>query len=139
MLLLASQYVARMVTRDERQQTIAELCAAQTPDGGWSSASLLAPADRPSDPQALTSSDGYATGFVLYVLRQAGKLPASDPHLRQGVAWLKTHQRASGRWFTPSVSGKKRNVLSLEGTAWAVLALGACGELAEPEHRADEK
>ena len=139
MLMLAAQHVAGIVTAEQRQQTIADLCAAQTPDGGWSSASLLAPGDRPSDTQTRPSSDGYATGFVIYVLREAGGLPAGDPRIRQGVVWLKTHQRASGRWFTPSLSGKNRNVISLEGTAWAVLALGTCGELAEPEHQTDKK
>ena len=139
MLMLAAQHVAGVVTAEQRQQTIADLCAAQASDGGWSSTSLLAPGDHPSDTQARPSSDGYATGFVIYVLREAGGLPAGDPRLRQGVVWLKTHQRASGRWFTPSLSGKNRNVISLEGTAWAVLALGTCGELAEPEHRTDKK
>jgi squalene-hopene/tetraprenyl-beta-curcumene cyclase len=134
LLLLASKHVAGMLTREQRQQTIADLCAAQAPDGGWNSVSLLAPGDRPADGPALTSSDGYATGFVLYVLREAGGLTAGDSRARQAVTWLKTHQRASGRWFTRSLSGKQRNVISLEGTAWAVLALGACGELAESQH-----
>jgi squalene-hopene/tetraprenyl-beta-curcumene cyclase len=133
MLLLASKRVEGIATAKEGRKTMEDLLAAQQPDGGWSSVSLLPPKDRPADSQGPASSDGYGTGFAVYVLREAAGAPASDARLRRGVAWLKAHQRASGRWFTPSLSGKNRNVISLEGTAWAILALKACGALTDAQ------
>jgi squalene-hopene/tetraprenyl-beta-curcumene cyclase len=136
-------------------QTVEELVGAQRPDGGWSTAGLV---ENPLDPrrqseegrraraevghgrdflifvgrdQVYTSSldsDGYATGLVLYVLRRAG-VSADDPRIRRGVAWLKANQRASGRWFTPSQAWHTQNLLANAGTAYAILALHACGEI----------
>ena len=77
------------------------------------------------------ASDGYATGFVIFVARQAG-LTASDPRVQRGLTWLKSNQRESGRWFTPSQAWHKRHLISNAGTAYAVLALFACGELRSP-------
>ncbi len=64
--------------------------------------------------------------MAVFVLRQAG-IPATDPAIRRGVAWLLSHQRASGRWFTRSVNNDKAHYISHAGTAFAVLALQACG------------
>ncbi len=77
------------------------------------------------------ASDGYATGFVIFVASQAG-LPASDARLQQGLKWLKSNQRASGRWFTPSQASHTQHLISNAGTAYAVLALFACGEVPSP-------
>ncbi|MBI3837920.1 MAG: hypothetical protein HY288_08305 [Planctomycetia bacterium] len=77
------------------------------------------------------ASDGYATGFVIFVARQAG-LTASDSRLQRGLTWLKSNQRESGRWFTPSQAWHTRHLISNAGTAYAVLALFACGELRSP-------
>jgi squalene-hopene/tetraprenyl-beta-curcumene cyclase len=71
-------------------------------------------------------SDGYGTGFVLYVLRRAGA-PADDAAIRRGVDWLKTHQRESGRWITRSLRKDGRHFLSHAGTAFAVMALTSSG------------
>ena len=78
-------------------------------------------------PQQTDVSDGYGTGFVLYVLRTAG-IPAADPRLQKAVAWLKTHQRESGGWFTRSPLNRDE-LSSYVGTVYAILALSACGEL----------
>jgi squalene-hopene/tetraprenyl-beta-curcumene cyclase len=78
-------------------------------------------------------SDGYATGLTVYILRQAG-LSADRPEIMRGIAWLKTHQRASGGWFTPDADGGAAMggigthdlaILNL-GTAFAVMALHEC-------------
>ena len=71
---------------------------------GWSLVSLgdwKGHDDFPNNPMA--GSDGYATGLMVYVLRQAG-VPATDGAVKKGVAWLKKNQRASGRWFTASLN-----------------------------------
>jgi squalene-hopene/tetraprenyl-beta-curcumene cyclase len=70
-------------------------------------------------------SDGYATGFAVYVLRQAGK-PVNDDAVQRGVAWLKKNQRASGRWFTQSLNTNYAHYVSHAGTAFAMMALQAC-------------
>ena len=99
--------------------------ATQRDDGGWNLPSLGAwkrHNGKPNDKAA--PSDGYATGLVVYVLRQAG---APTEPIRRGVDWLKTNQRASGRWFTPSVNADRAHYITNAGTALAVLALKACG------------
>ena len=79
--------------------------------------------ERPNDRTA--PSDGYATGLVVYILRQAG-VPANDEAIQKGVAWLKSNQRESGRWFTKSINTDRYHFLSHAGTAYAVMALKAC-------------
>lgn len=155
MLVWLSTQLQGILTPGDQTQIVADLLAAQRPDGGWSLASLV---DNRRDPQRQTdagnearslpghgvdylvfvgrdavyrsslASDGYATGFVIYILRQAG-VPADDPRIRRGVAWLKTHQRASGRWFTPSQGWHTEHLITNLGTAYAVMALHACGEI----------
>ena len=116
------------MTRAERDRDRRGSSASlQRPDGGWSLPSLGDWKRRDGTPNDKDApSDGYATGLVVYVLRQAG-VPAEDEALRRGVAWLKTHQRASGRWFTRSLSNDKAHYITNAGTGFAVLALSACG------------
>jgi squalene-hopene/tetraprenyl-beta-curcumene cyclase len=71
-------------------------------------------------------TDGYGIGLIVYVVRQAGVAATAEP-VRRGVEWLWTHQRASGRWFTPSLNREGRHIISNAGTAFAVMALRACG------------
>jgi squalene-hopene/tetraprenyl-beta-curcumene cyclase len=158
MLLWGTSQVEDFISAADKSQFAKELAAAQRPDGGWSLASLT---ENPTDPERQTedgrqaraavghgreflvyvgrekiyqsslASDGYATGFSLYVLRQAG-LPTDDPRIRRGVTWLKEHQRASGRWFTPSQSWHTQHYISNAGSSYAILALHACGEIPIP-------
>jgi len=156
MLLWASVAIDRLLSTEQQAATVSRLLAVQRPDGGWSMANLV---DNTDDPvlkaseqtvkirseagfgteflayvgrdgvyRSSLASDGYATGLVIYVLRQAG-VPAGDARLQNGVAWLKKHQRHSGRWFTPSQAWHKQNLISNAGTAYCVLALQACGEI----------
>jgi len=125
MLLWASLKVEGLMTDEERKATVKELLRLQRPDGGWSLPSLGSwkrHNDQPNDP---TTSDGYGTGFVVYVLRQAG-VSADNAQLKRGVAWLKTNQRESGRWFTRSLSNDRAHYITNAGTAFAVMALRAC-------------
>src|SRR6185437_6350315 len=113
-------------TAEQRSATMSRLRNLQRPDGGWNLPSLGTWKRRdgsPNDPEA--PSDGYATGLAVFVLRQA-EIPATDPAIRRGVAWLLSHQRASGRWFTRSVNNDKQHYITHAGTAFAVLALRSC-------------
>jgi squalene-hopene/tetraprenyl-beta-curcumene cyclase len=127
MKLLASLHLDGIMSQGQRQQVVQDLFALQKPDGGWGAVTLGNWERSDDKPRDLQSSDGYGTGFALFVLRQAG-VPAEDPHVRQGIVWLKTQQRASGRWFTRSMWKDSHHYISHTGTAYAVMALAACGE-----------
>ncbi len=125
-LLWASLKLDGLMTGAERKQTIEALQALQRQDGGWNLPSLgdWKRLDG-TDNDKKSASDGYATGLVLYVLRQAG-VPAADASIKRGVKWLQTHQRESGRWFTRSINVDRAHYISNAGTAFAVMALKAC-------------
>jgi len=125
-LLRASLKLDGLLSKEEQQETVKELLTLQRDDGGWSLASMAewkgqaGPVDGKKAP-----SDGYGTGLVVYVLRQAG-VPASDKALQRGVVWLKANQRESGQWFTYSLNESEHHYIAHAGTAYAVLALKAC-------------
>ncbi len=110
---------------DDGQKTAAikALKALQRADGGWNLPSLgdWGRRDGTANDKA-SPSDGFATGFIVHVLREAG-VPKEDPAVARGTAWLKANQRASGRWFTRSVTNDKAHYISHAGTAFALLAL----------------
>jgi squalene-hopene/tetraprenyl-beta-curcumene cyclase len=130
MLLVADHWVGGLMDEAVRKQAVADMFAIQRPDGGWAMAALGDSTWKRKDqtPQDLTTSDGYGTGFCVYVLRLAGKVPADDPRIRKAVAWLLEHQRESGYWYARSPKGNDR-LSTFVGTAYAVLALKQCGEI----------
>ena len=148
--LLSSTRVKRVLTDAQRGALIDELVRAQRDDGGWSLeamgpwkwSKIAPPVKSPGDLDAslLTQSDGYATGLVVYTLKQAGVAPSHDA-IRRGIQWLQTNQRAvsvpdvPGRaWHAHSLNydrehgGEKgepwrRLFMSDTATAFAILAL----------------
>jgi squalene-hopene/tetraprenyl-beta-curcumene cyclase len=129
LLLWASLGIDGLLTDVGKAEVVKELLAAQRPDGGWGLPALGAwkrRDDTPNDHQG--PSDGYATGLVVFVLRQAG-VPSNHDKVQQGVRWLRTHQRESGRWFTRSLNTDRFHFISNAGTSFAVLALHACDAL----------
>ena len=74
------------------------------------------------------TSDGYGTGLVIVIARELG-VPADDRRLARGIDWLLANQRESGKWFTRSPVHDCGNLISNAGSAYAVLALQACGKL----------
>jgi squalene-hopene/tetraprenyl-beta-curcumene cyclase len=125
MLLWASSYLPDLQSDEDKRATVAQLLELQKADGGWALATLGDWKRSDQMPQDTETSDGYGTGFVLYVLRRSG-MEHSEESLQQGVNWLKTHQRASGRWFTRSLNQDSMHYITHAGTAMAVLALSAC-------------
>jgi squalene-hopene/tetraprenyl-beta-curcumene cyclase len=148
--LLASTRLKRVVTDAQRDVLIDELVRAQRVDGGWSLEAMgpwkwsktAPPVKSPGDLDAslVTQSDGYATGLVVYTLKQAG-VASSHAAIRKGIQWLETNQRAvavpdvPGRaWHAHSLNydrehgGEKgepwrRLFMSDTATAFAILAL----------------
>lgn len=128
MLLWANALHKDLMSPEEQQECIDRLVKLQHADGGWCFATLGDWKREDGTSQDVESSDGYGTGFVVFVLRQAG-MAADDPRIRRGVEWLKKNQRESGRWFTRSLYNDKHHFISHAGTAFAFMALGECGEL----------
>lgn len=125
-LMWAALKLDGLMTKEEREATVKELLALQRADGGWSLATLgdwKGFDGRANDKDA--PSDGYATGLVIYVLRQAGT-PADHDKIKRGITWLKSNQRESGRWFTRSLNTDKAHYITNAGTSFAVLALKSC-------------
>jgi ankyrin repeat protein len=104
-----------------RDKRLRELSGLQRRDGGW--------AQTPNLP-----SDAYATGQVLFTLRELG-LPAANDTIRRGVAFLLATQAKDGSWFVKSRAMKIQPYfdsgfpyehdqwISQSGTAWAALGL----------------
>ena len=128
MLLWASRYVDGILSEAEKKAAVEELLSLQRPDGGWAFASFGNWQRSDGKPQDTQTSDGYGTGFAIYVLRLAG-LTAQHSQIREGIDWLKTHQRATGRWYTRSANKDNKHYLTHEGTAFALMALAACDEI----------
>jgi len=132
MLAWGSVRIDGIVTEADRNKTLSELLALQLEDGGWSTAGFLTDwkglSSNDGRPLDVKTSDGYGTGLVIVIARELG-VPANDPRLRRGIDWIHTHQRESGKWFTRSPVNDAGNLISNAGSAYAVLALQACGEL----------
>ncbi len=132
-LLWASLKIDGLMSDDERKAVVKELLSKQHEDGGWCLPGIgNYPKRRDGSPNDVNApSDGYATGFAVYVLRLAG-VEAKDPALQNAVKWLKNNQRESGRWFTRSLQVDRKNgnahLITNAGSAFCVLALAACGE-----------
>ena len=140
-LLWASTKLPDLVDTDRKKAIIRELVASQQADGGWGLPSLSWPADwtlrsivrkrlRSDFTRQDSSSDGYATGFITFVLQQIGMQPEKDLPVKRGLKWLATNQNPiDGSW--PSVSLTQRRSESSNvghfmkdaATAYAVLAL----------------
>ena len=114
------------------------ILAHQNADGGWSMRSFAAPKTWGSgnragrleaeDDATRQASDGHQTGLCVIVLRAAG-IPAEDERIQKAVAWLKSNQRESGRWWTRSLNTDRYHYITYTGTMYPLAALAACGEL----------
>lgn len=122
MLLWAEKYRPGWLTQTKRDSIVASIKKLQRPDGGWNTPSL-GDWDRLDGKQPdKETSDGYGTGFAVFVLQAAGEKPES-PEILQGIKWLKENQRQSGRWYTRSTSRDNKHFLTHAGTAMAIMAL----------------
>ncbi len=121
-LLWAQSLKPGWMTQKEIDSTVAELIALQRPDGGWNTPSLGKWDREDGGVPDLATSDGYGTGFVVFMLTKAGVKRDSEV-IQNGRSWLKKNQRQSGRWYTRSVSRDSRHFLTHAGTAMAIMAM----------------
>jgi squalene-hopene/tetraprenyl-beta-curcumene cyclase len=130
-LLWASAKLPGLLEPEQRRAIINEVRNKQQADGGWSLSSLVGAWKRADGTPQEARSDGYATGFVTFVLQQAG-IPREDAQLQQGLAWLAANQnKAEGCWQSYSLNKNEAHHLSPgtarfmndAATAYAVLAL----------------
>lgn len=129
MLLWASKYDPKLTSPEQTTNWIKELKALQQKDGGWVLIQLGNQEWQREDGKAQSQmSDGYATAFSIFVLRQAG-MNTNDPIIQSGLRWLKSNQRESGRWFTHSPRRDGKHYITQAATNMSLLALASCGEL----------
>jgi squalene-hopene/tetraprenyl-beta-curcumene cyclase len=130
-LLWASAKLPGLLEPEQQRAIIKEVRDKQQADGGWSLSSLAGPWKRSDGTPQEVESDGYATGFITFVLRQAG-IPRGDAQLQQGLAWLAANQnKTEGFWQSYSLNKNEAHHLSPgtarfmndAATAYAVLAL----------------
>jgi squalene-hopene/tetraprenyl-beta-curcumene cyclase len=132
-MLWASAKIDGLLTREQKEKVIAQLLEKQLPDGGFSLGSLGSFA-RKDVKDNIKTSDGYATGLVLHVLKVAG-VPKEEGKVQKGLSWLRTNQDKTGAWRTASVNKNRAPESSDPGkanigkfmwdaaTAYAVMAL----------------
>lgn len=125
MLLWADTHRAGWLTTEQRAKVLDEILSLQHDDGSWSIATLGNWQREDGSPQDTASGDGYATGLAI-VLARGANIPANDARLVRGVAWIKTHQRESGRWFTRSLHKDSKHYITHAGTSLALMAISAC-------------
>jgi squalene-hopene/tetraprenyl-beta-curcumene cyclase len=109
-LLWASTKLEGILSAERRRKLIDEIFERQqnkpgdrAVDGGWNVASL-GPWVRKDGTAQIKSPDGYATGLIVYTLKQAGVTDKDQPKLQKGLAWLKRNQEAkTGAWPGNSV------------------------------------
>jgi squalene-hopene/tetraprenyl-beta-curcumene cyclase len=110
-MLLASTHLAGLLNRDQTDALTTDLQRRQNADGGWALYKLgpwtwskaippYGPEGKP-DVELVSKSDGYATGLIAFVLRQAG-LPPSHPTVKKATDWLEANQNGvqidQSRW-----------------------------------------
>ena len=130
-LLWASARLPGLLNPEQQAAIINEMRSKQQSDGGWSLSSLAGAWKRADGTPQETKSDGYATGFITFVLQQAG-IPREDAQLQHGLAWLAANQnKTEGFWLSYSLNKNQAHHLSPgtarfmndAATAYAVLAL----------------
>jgi squalene-hopene/tetraprenyl-beta-curcumene cyclase len=127
MLAWASVKMPDLMSKAQREALLKEVWDKQEKDGGWSAETLGAWNKHPDAPLH-AGSDAYATAFIAFAAERAG-VAHKDKRLARGLAWLESHQDASGYWDAMSLN-KKFPADSMEirfmrdaATAYASMAL----------------
>ena len=141
MKLRLATLMPELVPQPQRDAAKAMLWRLQQPDGGWSTrrmsplmkwhedvdARVVAMIEGEPD-AANPASDAYMTAFAIVLLRESG-VPAGDPRIQKGAAWLKSNQRVSGRWWMKSLYKGTYHYITYISTTQALRALALCDEV----------
>ncbi len=137
LLWTASEYPG-LINEAKKRELMEIVFGHQQFDGGWSIRTFAMPEEWGKGNRAsklrselefpFPQSDGHMTALAIIALRKAG-VPASDPRIQRGVAWLLDNQRSSGRWWTRSLNRDGWQFISYSGTAYPLLALALCNAL----------
>ncbi len=132
LLVWAATQWPGLIDDARRDELIAMLEKHQHEDGGWSIRDFATPEQwgdglraeklREESDFASPLSDGHMTGLALCVLAD-NDVSKMRPSVANGLAWLKTHQRVSGRWWTRSLNTDNHHFITYSGTAYPLLAL----------------
>jgi len=127
-------YLAFVPARDvAASETVLQAAwRAQSPDGGWTTASMgpwLPHSGQPPD----SGSNAYVTSWAAFALQRGG-VPCGDTRLARALDWLERRQaRASGAWRAPSMNkvypprSIQEGFMTDAATGFAAAALTACG------------
>jgi squalene-hopene/tetraprenyl-beta-curcumene cyclase len=139
--LQLAHYLPELVPQSDRDAALALLASKQHADGGWSTRDMSPVEDWhyemsetvlnliASLPDAAApESDAYMTSLAIVLMRQ-NDIPASDPRIERGLAWLKREQRESGRWWMHSLYRGNYHYITYIATVEALKAFDLCGEL----------
>jgi len=114
-----------------KAEVISQLWAAQSPDGGFTSAALGPWAHQAAAPPD-SGSNAYATAWAAFTAHQSG-VSCSEPHLQRALGWLKQKQDpATGAWQAPSMNkvyppgSMQIKFMTDAATGYAAAALIAC-------------
>ncbi|MCH2201452.1 MAG: hypothetical protein MK102_05760 [Fuerstiella sp.] len=128
-----------ILSSEEQDQIVSMVLQNQRSDGGWNMRDFALPeewgdgsraeklrseqqdADSASESSA-AMSDGHMTGLNLIVLQQLNASGTAEA-IQRGIAWIKQHQRESGRWWTRSLNTDRLHFITFSGTAYPLLAL----------------
>ena len=121
-----------ILTAEQQQEVVALIQSKQQSDGGWSIRQFAKPEEwgggnraekiRQEKDFENPASDGHMTGLALLVLDAAG-VAKKDARMKKGIDWIKSNQRASGRWWTQSLNTEKWHFITYSGTAYSLLAI----------------
>lgn len=139
--LQLATYMPDLVSKEQKEASLAMLWRQQQPDGGWSTRRMsdLMKWHIKMDPKVVEmiqsepdaanpGSDPYMTAFAIVLLRESG-VPTGDERIQRGVSWLKTNQRVSGRWWMKSLFRDTYHYSTYISTAQALRALALCDEI----------
>jgi squalene-hopene/tetraprenyl-beta-curcumene cyclase len=137
--LWASGSFNGILEQDEHEQIVSMILQKQRDDGGWNMRDFALPEEwgggnraeklrtelqqAAADSETVTTmSDGHMTGLALIVLQQTDASESAEA-VQRGVAWIRRHQRESGRWWTRSLNTDGPHFITFSGTAYPLLAL----------------